>query len=507
VIPLQSAKLQSENLMYVSTRGSGGAVSASRAIVEGISLDGGLYTPAVLPVLSEEEIKVLQDLTFPDRAAYVLQKFLTDYESERLRNFAKRAYASFFHKDVAPVVTLDENTGILELFHGPTSAFKDMALQMLPYLLTGAMEIQGIDEKVCILVATSGDTGKAALEGFADVENTSVVVFYPKDGVSRMQELQMVTQKGDNVGVCAVHGNFDDAQTGVKAILTDAKFANKLAEKKIRLSSANSINWGRLAPQIVYYISAWLDLVKKGTLQQDEAFNICVPTGNFGNILAAYFAKQMGVPVNKLICASNRNNVLTDFIETGVYDKTRPFYQTTSPSMDILISSNVERLLYELSGKNGFEVRTYMNQLASAGQYQVSATLAKALKEHFAAGYCDDAETKATISRTFQKGYLADTHTAVALSVLEEYRRKSNDATYTLVASTASPYKFASSVFEALTGKAPEDDGPALLEALSSLTETAIPAPLSGLDKLPIRFTETVKKDELHRFVGRQLGI
>ncbi len=499
--------MQTENLMYVSTRGTGWGVPASRAILEGIAPDGGLYTPAALPVLTQEDIEVLQGMSYPDRAAHILQKFLTDYAPERLKDIAAKAYASFDHPDVAPVVPLDDTTGILELFHGPTCAFKDMALQILPYLLTGAMEIQGIDEQVCILVATSGDTGKAALEGFADVENTSVIVFYPKDGVSKIQELQMVTQRGENVGVCAVYGNFDDAQTGVKAILTDGEMAEALAAKKIRLSSANSINWGRLAPQIVYYISGWLDLVKKGALQMGEAFNICVPTGNFGNILAAYFAKRMGVPVKQLICASNRNNVLTEFIETGLYDRSRPFYQTISPSMDILISSNVERLLYELSGQNGFEVRTYMKQLSSAGEYQVSSTVGKGIKEHFAAGYCDDEGTKTAIARTFAKGYLADTHTAVALSVLEDYRRKTGDETYTLVASTASPYKFAASVYEAITGKAPEDDGPQLLETLAKLTNTAVPAPLAGLDKLPVRFTETAEKEGMREYVGRRLGL
>ena len=329
---------------------------------------------------------------------------------------------------------MDGSTHCLELWHGPTSAFKDMALQMLPQLLSAALRKTGEDKTVCILVATSGDTGKAAMEGFADVPQTRICVFYPKDGVSKVQEAQMVTQDGENVGVCAVVGNFDDAQAGVKRIFSDEGIRETLAKRGYLLSSANSINWGRILPQVVYYISAYCDLLRDGEIHMGDKVNFCVPTGNFGDILAAYYAKRMGLPVGKLICASNKNDVLTDFLRTGVYDKNRPFHTTMSPSMDILVSSNLERLLFDLSGENDAEVRGYMEALNASGKYEVSKTIKAALREQFWGGFCDEAGTTATIARYYKEhGYLIDTHTAVAAGVLEQYRVETGDETLTIL--------------------------------------------------------------------------
>ena len=347
-------------MYYVSTRDVSRRLTASQAIVDGLSRDGGLYLPEQIPQITTEEIKALAALSYPERAAKIMKRYLDEFTEEELLGFAKNAYgpAKFDTPAAAPVVKLTENTYIQELWHGPTCAFKDMALQMLPYLLAASLKKTGEEKTVCILVATSGDTGKAALEGFRDVDRTKILVFYPDGGVSDMQKLQMVTQEGKNVGVCAVRGNFDDAQTGVKRIFSDEALREELAGRGYFLSSANSINWGRLLPQIVYYVSAYCDLLNTGAIEAGDAVNFCVPTGNFGNILSGFYAKKMGVPIGRLICASNENNVLTDFIKTGTYDRNRPFYQTASPSMDILISSNLERLLSLLSGSDE-EVRGY----------------------------------------------------------------------------------------------------------------------------------------------------
>ena len=352
-------------MYYVSTRDAGRRLTASQAIVEGLSRDGGLYLPEEIPQLTMDEIKALAALSYPERAAKIMKRYLDEFTEDELLGFAKSAYgpAKFDTPAAAPVVRLTENTYIQELWHGPTCAFKDMALQMLPYLLTASLRKTGEEKTVCILVATSGDTGKAALEGFRDVDRTKILVFYPDGGVSEMQKLQMVTQEGKNVGVCAVRGNFDDAQTGVKAIFTDPAITEKLAQKNMMFSSANSINWGRLVPQIVYYISAYCDLLKDGSIELGDKMNVVVPTGNFGNILAAYYARRMGLPIQKLICASNANNVLTDFLQTGKYDRNRSFYTTMSPSMDILISSNLERLLFDLCGQDDAQVRAWMDSL------------------------------------------------------------------------------------------------------------------------------------------------
>ncbi|MBR1563442.1 MAG: threonine synthase, partial [Ruminococcus sp.] len=375
---------------YRSTRNNDVKVESAQAIAQGISEDGGLFVPESIPSISNDDIVALGDMSYRDRAFFVFSKFLTDYTEAEIRYCVEGAYntKNFDTDNIAELAHLFDGTYMLELWHGPTCAFKDMALQILPYLLTTATKKLGVDKKVVILVATSGDTGKAALEGFKDVEGTEILVFYPQDGVSAMQKKQMTTQDGENVGVCAIKGNFDDAQNGVKAIFTNSEIAKTLSDNGMMFSSANSINWGRLAPQIIYYVSTYAQLVKDGEIALGDKINVVVPTGNFGNILAAYYAKHMGIPVNKLICASNANNVLTDFIKTGVYDRNRPFHTTISPSMDILISSNLERLLYHLTDGNDAQIREWFGALAKEGRYEVSDEVKKALADEFYAGFC-----------------------------------------------------------------------------------------------------------------------
>ena len=483
-------------MKYLSTRDRSVRLDAAEAIEMGLSRDGGLLTPCEIPQIDEAFLNSLVHVQYQERAARVMALYLTDYTEQELLTFAENAYGpeKFDTDAVAPVRTLDETTHCLELWHGPTSAFKDMALQMLPQLLSAALKKTGEDKTVCILVATSGDTGKAAMEGFADVPQTKIMVFYPKDGVSKVQETQMVTQDGENVGVCAVVGNFDDAQTGVKRIFSDAAIRETLAKRGYLLSSANSINWGRILPQVVYYISAYCDLVRDGRIVMGNKVNFCVPTGNFGDILAAYYAKRMGLPVGKLICASNRNDVLTDFLRTGVYDRNRPFHTTMSPSMDILISSNLERLLFDLSGENDGEVRGYMDALTRSGRYEVSDTIKAALNEQFWGGFCDEAGTTAAIAKYYKDhGYLIDTHTAVAASVMEQYRAASGDKTPTVFVSTASPYKFCDSVLTAI-GETPAGDGVELLDQLHDKTGVAIPRRLAALKGKARRFDLTCEK-------------
>ena len=444
-------------MYYKSTRNSEVNVTSAQAIAQGISEDGGLFVPSELPRLTLDEIKQMGDLSYADRALCVFSKFLTDFTGAEIKYCVDGAYntKNFDTENIAELSHLFDGTYMLELWHGPTCAFKDMALQILPYLLTTSVKKIGTDKKVVILVATSGDTGKAALEGFKDVEGTSILVFYPEDGVSAMQKKQMTTQDGANVGVCAIKGNFDDAQNGVKAIFTDPATGKELADNGLMFSSANSINWGRLAPQIIYYVSTYAQLIKEQQIDVGELINIVVPTGNFGNILAGYYAKKMGVPVNKLICASNANNVLTDFINTGVYDRNRAFHTTISPSMDILISSNLERLLYHLCGENDAQIREWFGALAKEGRYEVSDDVKKALSEEFCAGFCDDEQTKATIKEIYDKySYTCDTHTAVAVKVYEDYKKATGDDTVTVIASTASPYKFSGSVLSAIGAEA-----------------------------------------------------
>ena len=486
-------------MQYVSTRNKNQKCSAAQAISQGLALDGGLLTPEVLPKLSPNGLKTMTDMSYQQRAVFVMGSYLDDFTASELSAFATRAYGpdKFDTKAVAPVHQLDDRTYCLELWHGPTCAFKDMALQMLPHLLSASLTKNEEQKTVCILVATSGDTGKAALEGFKDVERTRILVFYPKDGVSDIQQLQMQTQEGDNVGVCAVIGNFDDAQTGVKQLFSDSALRDTLAGRGYFFSSANSINWGRILPQIVYYVSAYCDLLKEGRIQKGDPINICVPTGNFGNILSAYYAKQMGVPVHKLICASNQNNVLTDFIKTGIYDRNRPFYNTMSPSMDILISSNLERMLFEFTERDDVAVKEYMAALSAEGRYEVSEKVKKQLDKHFAAGCCGDAETQAMISKMWkEKKYLIDTHTAVAFHVLEEYRRETGDDTPAVVVSTASPFKFCDSVLGAL-GITDLAAGTDILDQLAKVTGVPVPAPLAGLKGKEVRFRQVTEKEHM----------
>ena len=482
---------------YFSTRDTAPRLTASEAISRGLAPDGGLFVPDTLPQIGEAELAALLPLGYGERAKRILAAYLPEYSDAELEALVSASYGKNFDTEaIAPVRFTDDKTGYLELWHGPTSAFKDMALQMLPHLLTASLKKCGEKRGVCILVATSGDTGKAALEGFADVPGTKILVFYPRDGVSDVQRLQMVTQTGENVGVCAVEGNFDDAQTGVKRIFGDRELAEKLSAKGWFLSSANSINWGRVLPQVVYYISAYCDLLRDGHIQLGDPVNVCVPTGNFGNILAAYYARDMGVPIQRLICASNANNVLTDFLRTGVYDRNRTFYNTMSPSMDILISSNLERLLLAITQEDS-EVRKYMEQLKETGRYEVSERVRDKIQKLFMGYCCDDAETQKVIGAVYKKfDYLIDPHTAVGFSALEQYRKETGDETPAIVASTASPFKFCDNVLSAL-GVKEQAQGLDILDQLSQVTGEPVPAPLAALrDKKP-RFHETVEKDHM----------
>ena len=490
-------------MKYYSTRDKSIRMESAEAIKMGLSRDGGLLTPEAIPQIDEAFLQSLVNVSYQERTAKVMSLYLTDYSYEELLTFAKNAYGpdKYDTDAVAPVRTVDDKTHSLELWHGPTSAFKDMALQMLPQLLSSALRKTGEEKTACILVATSGDTGKGALEGFADVPQTKIMVFYPKDGVSVVQETQMVTQEGENVGVCAVVGNFDDAQNGVKRIFSDVEMRETLAQRGYFLSSANSINWGRIQPQVVYYISAYCDLLKAGKIAMGDKVNFCVPTGNFGDILAAYYAKRMGLPVGMLICASNSNDVLTDFLRTGVYDRNRPFHTTMSPSMDILISSNLERLLFHMSGENDAEVRGYMAALGSEGKYEVSDVIRAKLAEEFWGGFCGEADTAATIADYYKNhGYLIDTHTAVAANVMEQYRKESGDENVTVFVSTASPYKFCDHVLSAI-GEAPAGDGLELLDQLHAVSGVTIPRRLAALKGKQRRFDLTSEKMEMESVV------
>ncbi len=484
---------------YISTRNSALKAASAQAVAKGLSEEGGLFVPETLPKLADDEILAMCGDGYAERAYKIFAKLMTDFSEEELRDCVNSAYNAnnFDTENIAEI----KNVGgayILELWHGPTCAFKDMALQILPYFLTKSLKKTARGMNAAILVATSGDTGKAALEGFKDVEGTSIAVFYPEDGVSRMQKRQMTTQEGRNVFVCAVKGNFDDCQNGVKSIFTDKNIEERLKKNNILLSSANSINWGRLAPQIVYYISSYVQLVRDKKIEFGEKINIAVPTGNFGNILAAYYAKEMGVPVNKLICASNSNNVLTDFINSGVYDRNRRFYTTISPSMDILISSNLERLLFHLSGGNDKLITKWFSELKESGKYKVSDDVKNKISDLFYAGCCGDSETKAEIEKIFKKyNYLLDTHTAVAVKVYEDYREASGDNTKTLIASTANPYKFSGAVYEALGGENDTDDEFEIIERLEKITGTKMPAPLAATKNKEIRFKESAHKEEM----------
>lgn len=491
--------------MYISTRGNSRPVSAAKAIYRGMVPEGGLYVPEEIPHLSLERIGEWQDLDYPALAAEILGLFLEDYSFEEIQDCTAKAYgANFFDEDIAPVTVLEKTGAILELWHGPTAAFKDMALQVMPHLLSKAIQKEGKGEEILILVATSGDTGKAALEGFKNVPGIRIAVFYPNGGVSKVQELQMRTTDGSNTYVVAVEGNFDDCQNGVKKIFGDQELSRLLAERKLQLSSANSINWGRLSPQIVYYFYSYLSLVQANYLTLGDKINVVVPTGNFGNILAAWYAKRMGLPIGKLICASNENKVLSDFFRTGIYDRRREFFRTNSPSMDILISSNLERFLFEISGHDGALVAGYMQELQEKGVFQAEPGLLKKMQELLWAGWADEAKGARALRDTFQRyHYLVDTHTAVALAVYEEYRQETKDETLAIIDATASPFKFAKNVMEALGGEeAPADlDELLILDALSSYTGMPVHPALENLDKRPVLHNKIIQKEEMKDFV------
>ncbi len=493
-------------MKYVSTRQGAEGITASQAIIHGIAPDGGLYVPTEIPSVSREFIEELCGLDYQARAVKVLGLYLEEFSTEELQAIAAASYSTNYDTPaIAPLHMLDDKTGILELWHGPTSAFKDMALQIMPRLLVASLGKNGEERTVSILVATSGDTGKAALEGFKDVPGTRIMVFYPRNGVSEVQKLQMATQEGGNVNIVAVEGNFDDAQTGVKKIFGNKAFAEKLGERGYFLSSANSINWGRLAPQIVYYFSAYCDFVNAGKIAMGDTLDFCVPTGNFGNILAGWFAKQMGLPVGRFICASNDNNVLTDFIRTGVYDKNRPFYQTGSPSMDILVSSNLERLLYCLTRDAG-KVSGFMTELNTEGRYDVGADILADVQAEFYGGYCSDAGSLEEVGKIWnEQHYLMDTHTAVASRVLAEYRAETGSDTPCVVVSTASPYKFGGSVLQAL-GVVTEETGPAVMDMLAEKTGIPAPAPLAGLAGKTVRFDTWVQVADMEQAVAEFLA-
>ncbi len=484
-------------MKYISTRGiDNKGVTSAYAIKAGLAEDGGLYMPEVIPTLSYDEIKELAALPYTKRAATILAKFLTDYTYEELLEDAEGAYSEAkFGKSPAPVTSLGDGRYMLELWHGPTSAFKDMALQIMPRLFVRAL--RKCNEKRCamILVATSGDTGKAALEGYRDIEGTKIKVFYPIDGVSRVQKMQMQTQEGENVSVSGIIGNFDDAQTGVKRIFGDEAIRKTLDNDGVFLSSANSINWGRLVPQIVYYVSTYCDLVSSGEITLGEKIDVCVPTGNFGNIFACYIAKKMGLPVEKLICASNINNILTDFLREGVYDRNRAFYTTMSPSMDILISSNLERLLYLALGTE--KTAQYMKSLSECGRYTLEAEDLEKITESFI-GYCTtEEECSETVREIYEKkNCLIDTHTAVAIHATKCYMTDYKAERKVVAVSTASPYKFARDVYTSLTAKDAAGDLEAL-EELHALTGVDIPTPLSSILTKEIRHTGVIDKSEM----------
>lgn len=493
---------------YKSTRGTGDAVSAAQAIKQGLAADGGLFMPQELPRITKEELQALCGMTYPQRAAYILGKFLTDYTPDELLQDCTAAYAEDrFPGGAAPVTKLKDGLHVLELWHGPTCAFKDMALQIMPKLLSRALGKTGENREALILVATSGDTGKAALEGYRDVDRTRMLVYYPVDGVSRIQKLQMATQEGGNVAVCSVRGNFDDAQNGVKRIFSDRDTAKLLSDHGYFLSSANSINWGRLAPQIVYYVSAYCDLVTGGEIQMGDEINVTVPTGNFGNIFAAYLAKCAGLPINRLVCASNCNNILTDFFASGTYDRNRAFHTTMSPSMDILISSNLERMLYLAAGSE--RTAAYMKSLTQTGAYTVDADVKAKLDTHFAGLFCNEEQTAHTIRDIYETyHYLIDTHTAVGLHCAMEYQDTQDASRPMLAVSTASPYKFASSVYRALRGTQSADEFENI-RALSEWSKTDVPEPLSSLRGKAIRFDPeaAIEADEMRSQVLRVLHI
>ena len=493
-------------ILYSSTRSKGNPVKASEAILKGLSEDGGLFVPERIPAL-DKSLEELADMTYGQVAYEVMKLYLTDFTEEELKNCIRRAYDEKFDTEViAPLVEAD-GAYYLELFHGATIAFKDMALSILPHLLTTSARKNHVKNEIVILTATSGDTGKAALSGFADVEGTRIVVFYPKNGVSPIQEKQMVTQKGENTYVVGIHGNFDDAQTGVKQIFGDKELAAYMNEKGFQFSSANSINIGRLVPQIVYYVYAYVKLLKEERIANGEKINVVVPTGNFGNILAAFYAKQMGLPVDKLICASNENKVLYDFFESGTYDRNREFVLTSSPSMDILISSNLERLIYRIAGNDPDKNRELMMSLMRGGSYTITEEM-KAQLQDFYGNYASERETAQTIHDLYENtGYVIDTHTAVAACVHKKYKEATKDDKVTVIASTASPYKFTRSVMNAIDSKYDTMGDFELVDKLSELSKVQVPGAIEEIRTAPVVHDHVCEKSEMKQTVMNFLGI
>lgn len=493
-------------MLYKSTRGKGDLVTASQAIVRGIAEDGGLYVPQEIPKI-DRTLESLGGMNYRELAFYIMKKFFDDFSEEELRACVDGAYDEKFENPLIAPLNYKAGVHFLELYHGKTLAFKDMALSILPYLMKTAARKSGISKEIVILTATSGDTGKAALEGFDSVEGTRIIVFYPKDGVSEIQRLQMTVQEGKNTFVVGIDGNFDDAQSGVKEIFADEEFKRLLDEKGFMFSSANSINIGRLVPQIVYYVYTYAQLLKEGRISSGESINIAVPTGNFGNILAAFYAKSMGIPLGQLICASNKNNVLADFMKTGVYDRRREFFVTNSPSMDILISSNLERFLYEISGRNENVVSGLMAKLKNEGVYELNEEMKEKLKVIYG-GYADEAETLDAIKEVYKtSGYVIDTHTAVAYAVYERYKEETGDIRAAVIASTASPFKFPKSINEALHFA---DSGATEFEMVKQLSEKMnlrIPKGIQDLDKKEVRHKTTCAKDEMRDVIKGFLGI
>lgn len=494
------------NLLYKSTRDAEKTVTASQAILKGLADDGGLFVPVSIPKLPVS-LGELKEMTYQEIAYTVMKEFLTDFTEEELKSCIAKAYDSKFDtEEIAPLAKV-EDAYYLELFHGATIAFKDMALSILPHLLTTSAKKNQVKNEIVILTATSGDTGKAALAGFADVEGTKIIVFYPKNGVSHVQELQMVTQKGDNTSVVAIHGNFDNAQSGVKAMFENKELEKELNEAGYQFSSANSINIGRLVPQVVYYVYAYAKLLQNEEIAEDEEINVVVPTGNFGNILAAYYAKNMGIPIAKLICASNENKVLYDFFQTGTYDRNREFVLTTSPSMDILISSNLERLIYKISGEDARKDTDLMTELKTKGSYAITGEM-KANLADFAAGYATEEQVAKTIHDIYEDtGYVMDTHTAVAATVYKAYREDSKDDRKTVIASTASPYKFAGSVMSAIDSKYKGQDDFKLIEELQKVSGTELPNAIKEIMNAEIRHNTECDVDQMEQTVKNILGV
>ena len=494
------------DLSYKSTRGDKRPVSSAEAVVKGIAPDGGLYVPSEIPLL-DRSLDKLVDMDYRELAGYIMARFFIDFPESILTECINNAYDSKYDDScIVPIVEKAE-AYFIELFHGPTLAFKDMALTFLPHLLKAASGIMDIDKEIVILTATSGDTGKAALEGFSDIEGIRIIVFYPKDGVSKVQERQMTTQEGKNTHVIAIEGNFDDAQKGVKAIFGDTEYGERLAGRGYMFSSANSINIGRLVPQIVYYVFSYLDLIKRSRISAGEKINIVVPTGNFGNILAAYYSKKMGLPVGKLICASNINNVLYDFINTGIYDRKRKFIVTSSPAMDILVSSNLERLLYDLAEKDPGIIKRLISDLSDKGEFKISGSMKEGLSG-FYGGFATEKETFDTIKDLYMKNnYLVDTHTSVGYTVYKKYIKDTSDDTPTVIASTASPFKFPGSVAEAIDRKYAEMDEFSLLEVLSGMSGIKVPGPLAGIEDKRVIHNRSCATEEMKDVVTEILGI